>query len=242
MTLGNPGCFCSAFGQRVLGAWPILQHSPNLIDFQWSPLVRGIVQRNIDLLVDPTSPTTSFDIPNSLNGLVAVHLRRGDFAGHCRWLAYLHAGFNGWNAFPSFVDQFADEEERKNEEVFMRRCLPTVDELVGRLHEIREQYEAVHGKGHELRRVYVLNNAEEPFLVHLKEGLGRDGWEAVYGTQDMEVKVGESEVVMAGDMMIAQRAEVFVGNGVSFTGRPTLSVESTNIPGSFSSPLISGPV
>lgn len=162
-------------------------------------------------------------VPRTLKGLVAVHLRRGDYIGHCKWLAYLQSEYNGWNAFPSYIDQF-DAEERKNEDLFMRKCLPTPTQIIERLRVVKEEYEAAHGEGHELTRVYVLNNAEELFRMDLEKGLKDDGWEAVHMTLDLDVEKGEKEVDMAADMMIAQLAEVFVGNGVSRLGESSLMI------------------
>lgn len=187
-----------------------------MVNFQWAPLIHHIVQRNLPLLLGVKTPPSSSPVPKTLKGLVAVHLRRGDFEQHCKWLAYLHAEYNGWNAFPTYVDRFDDEEERKDEEKFIQRCLPTPTQLVERLRVIKREWEAVHGKeGHELTRVYVLNNAEELFMMDLKQGLMDDGWEAVHGTLDMDVGRKGREVDMVADMMIAHLAEVFVGNGVS---------------------------
>jgi hypothetical protein len=66
-----------------------------------------------------------------------------------------------------------------------------------------------------LDRIYILTNGKPDYLAKLKEDLGADGWKKVSTSQDMSLNWQETWVSQSIDMSIAQRAEVFVGNGVS---------------------------
>ncbi|KAG8904053.1 hypothetical protein FRC00_014281, partial [Tulasnella sp. 408] len=218
----------SAFSDRILSTWDLLQESPVLNNFSWSPLVRGIVARNMHLFGDVsrwddpsykprTAPTA--DIP----GLLAIHLRRGDFIEHCDNLNHWASVWSGWNSFPAYRDKFpltlAQAANMTYEErlpYYLPHCLPTVDELVYRLHIVRREWELGGRSGErKLKRAYLLTNAEPKYKKEVKEKLLADGWEHVAMTSDLLVEQPEVEVDLAADMMIGQYAEVFVGNGFS---------------------------
>lgn len=71
--------------------------------------------------------------------------------------------------------------------------------------------------GERLKRVYVMTNewAGSFWLRGLREELREDGWEDVMGSAELVLDREQRYVSGAVDMGIAQRAEVFVGNGVS---------------------------
>lgn len=62
--------------------------------------------------------------------------------------------------------------------------------------------------------MYVLSNEWAWGLSELKEALESDGWLDVVSTVDVQLDAEQYHVSMAVDMAIAERAEVFVGNGV----------------------------
>lgn len=51
-------------------------------------------------------------------------------------------------------------------------------------------------------------------MREVREALTKDGWTDVATTQDVQLDAEQYYVSMAVDMAIAERAEVFVGNGV----------------------------
>jgi len=109
---------------RVLSMWHGLSKSPFFAQWDWSPLIYMEVERagfplpsnttsaRLRLALPPThpwassrvpsvetsSPTTPFTIP----GLLAAHVRRGDFEEHCKWLAWVKAGYLYWAAFGTY--------------------------------------------------------------------------------------------------------------------------------------------
>lgn len=208
-------------------AWPILKESPIFTHFLWSPLVRGVVERNMHRITGNSSPLRFLpfqgsSMPQTIPGLVAVHIRRGDFIEHCKNLAWWKAGYSGWNRFEEFQDKWppSSELEEMDEHVrwdmYMEHCLPSAEQLVRRLDVVRTEAES---RGVKLTRVYVLTNEKGAYKKELEEKLVADGWDGVAMSPDLEVKKAEREVVMTADMMIAQMAEVFLGNGVSNSRR-----------------------
>lgn len=126
----------------------------------------------------------------------------------------------GWAQFPSLpssdrFDPFVFESgSTERRQYYMQHCLPTIEQTVQRLHEVRAEHEARVGE--ELKRVYVMTNewAGSWWLKGLQEGLREDGWEDVMGSAELVLDREQRYVSGAVDMGIAERAEVFVGNGV----------------------------
>lgn len=67
---------------------------------------------------------------------------------------------------------------------------------------------------HQLRRVFILSNARRLWLADLKDKLAKDGWDNVISRRDLTLDKQQRGVSVAVDMSIAEKAEVFVGNGV----------------------------
>ncbi len=205
----------SLFGSKdLLSLWPSLSVSPILTSFAWSPLVQSAAMRNF-LLHTPDSTTSLYIDNNALStsrGLVAIHLRRGDYIRHCPRLAKWNSTFMGYNQFPSLPDRFpllpstAPLEER--EEYYTEHCWPSVEQIVEKLAEVRRVFPG-------LKRVFALTNGWVWWVNQLRDALVKDGWEDMKSSLDVVLDREQSYVAVAVDMAIAERAEAIVGNGVS---------------------------
>lgn len=156
--------------------------------------------------------------------MVAVHLRRGDYKRHCPRLAGWHSIYMGFNNHPSLPDKFdptpyfagtEPEDPAATERYYLEHCLPTIEQVVKRLRDVRREHP-------ELKRVYVLSNGWGWFLDSLKAELLKDGWGDLKSSLDVSLDREQNYVGMAVDMAIAEKAAVFVGNGVSLPSRPQL--------------------
>ena len=118
----------------------------------------------------------------------------------------------GINLHPALPDRFDPRPLRDNPtaklDYYLSHCLPTTAQLVARLRAIRAQHPGM------LKRVYVLSNDWAWALGEVRDALEEDGWSDVVSTADLQLDAEQSFVAMAVDMAIAERAEVFVGNGV----------------------------
>ncbi|KAI6110436.1 hypothetical protein EDD16DRAFT_1611231 [Pisolithus croceorrhizus] len=203
-------------GPRILSLWDSLISSPILSEFTWSPIVQSAVARNFALL-RPDTINDIYAASSSLHGLVAVHLRRGDYKRHCPNLAKWGAKYMGFNQHPSLLDRFDpspyEDDSVQKEEYYLAHCLPTIEQLISVLRTVRREYRT-QGAG-SLKRVYVLSNERAWALGELKNALKDDGWEDVVSTVDLHLDAEQHHVSMAVDMAIAERAEVFIGNGFS---------------------------
>jgi len=153
-------------------------------------------------------------------------------------------GFNQFPSFVDVLDpdgyvdrqrqnQNHDAETDIVKTYYLERCLPDISQIVDRLRELKKDHP-------NLKKVYVLSNAWESWLGELKrelmkvpvaKGKGEEGisenvkldpeagageaWEEVITSYDLLLDAEQRYVGMAVDMAIAERAEVFVGNGVS---------------------------
>jgi hypothetical protein len=114
---------------------------------------------------------------------------------------------------------------------YLSRCLPSVDQVVKRLRDVKRQWESEGGSNsrpsyfpaRKLDKIYLLTNAASSYIAELEQALIKDGWGGSSGrtvlisTRDMQERLdAEQKYVSVGvDMAIAERAEVFLGNGVS---------------------------
>ncbi|TFY65229.1 hypothetical protein EVJ58_g2112 [Rhodofomes roseus] len=211
-------------GSTLLDIWPTLSNSSILTHFGWSPLVELAFDMNRELIAPVTDLepylsslpfTNSSDRYRPIPGLLSLHVPRGIYQDYCRGLAPGSQGFTGFNAFPSFPDVFdpatlAHFGEAARTAVYHRRCYPIIQEIVRRVDIVRHT-EA--GKG--LRDVYIMTNAPTPWVLELKTALRRmGGWASVSSTRDLVLSREQRYVKQAVEMLVAQRAQVFIGNGV----------------------------
>ncbi|KAI0652636.1 hypothetical protein C8Q79DRAFT_112381 [Trametes meyenii] len=209
--------------RAMLDIWPELSASPILTHFGWSPLVELAFDTNRDLFLPPTSPvpylasvahTAGAVRYPPLPGLMAVHVRRGDFEGHCAHLATYGSDYAAFSSFPEMVDRFAPPPGTTVEErmaVYRPHCFPSVDEIVARVGEVRASAAAAG-----VRRLHVMTNGDAAFIRELKAALHRaQTWQSVTSSRDMVLNWEQKYVAQAVDMLVAQRAQVFIGNGWS---------------------------
>lgn len=197
----------------------------------------------------PSPPSYSHSNAGVLSGLVAVHLRRGDYSRHCHRLVGWDDEYMGVNQYDELPDRFdADAYLREHKfhssvptahsppsstvlssrnstlsaspttsrtsedhtiltPYYLTHCLPEIPEIVARLHQVR-----LDNPG--LKRIYLLSNGWGWWLNSLRDSLKKDGWEDVRHGGELEMDQAQKHVAMAVDMAIAEKAEVFVGNGV----------------------------
>ena len=196
----------SFFGSpRILPLFSDLRNSPILDNFTWSPFIYSALNDTAARLFSSTH------IPNQMiPGLVAIHLRRGDYERHCLRLAKWGSSYMGFNQFEGMVDSFSNASSIND---YVEHCLPSIPQVVRRLNEVRKQYHPSP-----LSQVYILTNAWPSYISTLSSSLLADSWKTVSSTSDIQPFLTKEQryVAVAVDMAVAvDKAEVFVGNGVS---------------------------
>ena len=69
------------------------------------------------------------------------------------------------------------------------------------------------GKG--LKNVFIMTNGKVPWVDELKREIARmGGWEKVASSRDMQLSWEQQFVAQSVDMLVGQRAQVIIGNGV----------------------------
>ncbi|KAJ6516863.1 hypothetical protein C8R47DRAFT_1172918 [Mycena vitilis] len=199
---------------RVLDVFPALSQSPILSNFGWSPLILRGFYDNIKYFM-----SSDFDEPPSLletsitplKGLLALHVRRGDYETWCHAAAYGNAmTFTGFNRFPQLPDKYSPppiDGSNTTSEITRKHCLPTVREIVEKVLTVDDP---------RITRVYIMTNAPRPWLAELVAALrAARRWPGGVGTsRDLRLSWEGKFVAEAVDMHVGQRAEMFIGNGV----------------------------
>lgn len=163
--------------------------------------------------------TSTTDPYRPIPGLLVLHIRRGDFEQHCEHLARWASEFNGFNSFDGLPDQLTaipgggggGETTEENLAFYFTRCYPSIEQITQKVEAVRQTPE---GKG--LKDVYVMTNAKKEWAEELKGALRKMGdWQRVSTSRDLVLTKEEKYVAQAVDMLIGQRAQVLIGNGVS---------------------------
>ena len=211
----------SVFGNfRIQDALLVLFNNPIIKLFGWSPLVEDAFMANRRLFsLSPKIPSSTPELRYPpIPGLLALHVRRGDFEAHCPNLRSWKSSFHGLNTQPGTVDKDITLVEgeggsltQASADAFQRACFPNVNQIVERVRQIRQTEE---GKG--LRNVFIMTNGSPEWVEGLREALMKDyPWKLIASSLQMRVSWEQKFVSSAVDMMIAQRSDVFIGNGVS---------------------------
>lgn len=94
--------------------------------------------------------------------------------------------------------------------LYVERCYPSVEQIVEKVKRVR--MEATHP----LRYLYIMTNGATSWVEELKSALAKDiGWDHIGSSRDLKMTWEQKFVAQALDMYVAQRAQVFLGNGVS---------------------------
>ncbi|KAG1817145.1 uncharacterized protein BJ212DRAFT_1351237 [Suillus subaureus] len=232
--------------KRILSIWPILSKSPALTDFSWSPLILQAYADNAHLFTPTSSsfrffpsfmrpssptPTTLHDVHpivkakemDTVAGLLALHIRRGDFAGHCSHLANWSSDWNGFNKFSALPDKFRvptdggwGETTEANTNMYFKACFPTIEQIIEKVQAVLADQRRLYGSAKELRSIYIMTNGDVEWLQQLREALMQvKKWDAVATSRDLKLSWEARPVAQAVDMLIGQRAQVLIGNGFS---------------------------
>ncbi|KAJ7358334.1 hypothetical protein DFH08DRAFT_770205 [Mycena albidolilacea] len=234
--------------ERMLSVWPSYGDSPTLKHFAWSPMITAALFRNFHLLsphdpprfLSPTGvlpynfqsflPYHSSEAP--IAGLLGIHVRRGDYEGHCVLLADSGAEYNAWNRlgtpnitsqiftppgylWPALPDYLDVPEGKSRRDAAMKHCWPSPDAIVARAHAVREARRAgLSPPRQDLRKIYISTNGNPAWVGSLAALLQADGWDFA-SSLDMELSFEERAVAQAVDMSVLAAAESFIGVGFS---------------------------
>ncbi|KAH9854300.1 hypothetical protein C2E23DRAFT_726571 [Lenzites betulinus] len=208
--------------------WPAFSASPVITQFGWSRLVELAFDTNRHLFVSDPSPldslltgtpfTTQAERYTPLEGLMAIHVRRGDYSTHCHDLAREYEGFVSVNAFDGLPDPFEVPAATwygvvspALYEYYRTRCYPTIQEIADKVAQVRATPE-----GKDIRKLYIMTNGKLPYIEELKGALLKLGdWDLISSSRDMTLNPEQKFIAQAVDMLVAQRAQVLIGNGFS---------------------------
>lgn len=186
--------------------------------FRWSPLILRTFEQNSTLFAPHgLPPATSSDPYPVIPGLLALHIRRGDFSHHCNHLIKWSSTYTGPNQMPGLIDHFdvpptdsKGKQTKAGRQEYLTRCYPSIAQIAEKVYNIRQTEE-----GTKLKNIFLMTNGQPDWIVDLKAALYQTGdWDLVASSRDMTLTAEQKFVSSAVDMLIAQRADVFIGNGV----------------------------
>ncbi|KAJ6487433.1 hypothetical protein C8R47DRAFT_1277087 [Mycena vitilis] len=162
-----------------------------------------------------------------ITGLLGVHVRRGDYEGHCNFLADIGADYNAWNQFglpeirstgkyPQLPDYLDVPEGMSRRDAAHEHCWPTPAQIVQNVREVRKTAASGYGfPAQELRAVYIATNGNHDWVAGIVTLLREDGWEMVSTSLDLALAKDEVAVGQAIDSAVLVSAESFIGVGFS---------------------------
>ena len=157
---------------------------------------------------------------------MALHLRRGDFEGHCKILSERHQGTTTWATLPFLQSVMLPPSlDTSNATSIRQHCYPTLYRILDAIsHQARSHPH--------LRTLHVLHDGswDHP-LVYLQyyklvEALTNTAWTEKQGWKngpmsrvthsgDLPIAKGQRDWSVCVDVELGRRAEVFIGNGYS---------------------------
>lgn len=190
--------------------------------FRWSKLIESGLTANLPILhpiagAKPTWYTQVYPY-TTLEGLLVLQLRRGDYVEHCYNLRNWGAQWQGFNRFPQYPDQFTTVEGAGTDSIseaanatHFARCYPEANQIAARVQELL-QTDAAKG----LKNVYIMTNGKLDFINDVKRELAAiKDWNSITSSRDLVVNREQDYVKQAIDMLIGIRSQMIIGNGVS---------------------------
>lgn len=188
---------------------------PVLTQWEWSPLIHDAFEANRGVIFPPALDWPDSTVDETMAGLLVIHVRRGDFTAHCHFLASLNSDWNAFNSFPGLPDKYDQVHSdprlsRENHKAYMGHCYPSIEQIVEKVETVREE------SPEPLDYIYIMTNGADSWVVDLREALlDLGGWGHIGSNRDLCLTWEQKFVAQAVDMLVAQRAQVFIGNGVS---------------------------
>ena len=206
----------------MLDTWHTLSTSPVLTHFHWSPLVLDAVKKNASLIHPALAEAPLPDSP--IPGLMVVHVRRGDYAHHYKFLAKCSSDYMGWCKTHGVSDTFDPpgdsgiETEEKNV-IYEAHGYPSAEQIGKRVCEITRNRQNGEKSMQPLRNLHIMTNGDAEFINEVKKcieiEMGPNYYDHLTSSLDLILDNEQRYFTIAIDQAIAERAEVFVGNGVS---------------------------
>ncbi|KAF7361917.1 hypothetical protein MVEN_00536600 [Mycena venus] len=177
--------------------------------FKWSAQILDIAER-----ARPTEP------------YMALHLRRGDFEGHCDGLALSQTGFTTWGTLPELKDTvFPPKLNVNNYTSVMEHCYPSLRRILdaidsqARVNPHVNTLHVLHDGSWDHPSVYLqfykLEAAVKDPRRILKAGWKGGPMKTVTHSGTLPLRSGESDWGVAVDVELARKANIFIGNGYS---------------------------
>ncbi|CAK5283500.1 unnamed protein product [Mycena citricolor] len=238
-------------GDKVMSIWPSYSLSPTMRNFAWSPMVVHALYRHYHLFSRSPAPTLVlpsgrqpyrmqsfkrlYTAEHTIPGLLAIHVRRGDYENHCSFLADVGADYNAWDGFgtpglklppvrseligpgpynyqdPKLPDYLSTPEGMSRRDAAHAHCWPSQHAIVKRARQVR----AGTSTPGNMKSLFIATNGDKAWVAELAELLKADGWSHVTSSHDIDLTKEEIAISHAVDMAVMTAAQEFIGVGFS---------------------------
>ena len=196
---------------------------PVLTHWGWSSLIHDALEANHEVVFPPHDQDSKAN--GTMDGLLVIHVRRGDFSQHCKFLASRNSDWSAFNSFPDLPDKYDQVHSdprlsSENYKTYMDHCYPSIEQIVDKVKRVREESK------YPLKYIYIMTNGANSWVTDVNAALLElGGWEHIGSSRDLSLTWEQKYVAQALDMLVAQKAQVFIGNGVSFVKILTTCIE-----------------
>jgi hypothetical protein len=128
------------------------------------------------IVLTPSS-FSPYSEPTPLSGLLALHIRRGDFIEHCLHLA-------SWTSRPSTSSRDYHAQLPEEQARYRARCFLDLKQIVSRVREVRASPESTT----RLTRIYALTNGRPEWLQELSQEAASDA-----RSSDLDVPIARDQ-------------------------------------------------
>jgi len=201
--------------------WPSFQKYLG-IHFKWSDYILDIANRTqTQLQLKPNSSQSTDG-----DSYMALHLRRGDFQGHCEYLAEVRKGFMSWATLPMLQPAVLPPAlDTYNVTSVVEHCYPTLYRILeaitlqARNRPHLRTLHIIHDGAWDHPTVYLQYYKLAEALTNAAWAKGQD-WQSgpmlrVTHSAQTPIARGERDFSVCVDVEMARRAEVFIGNAYS---------------------------
>jgi hypothetical protein len=132
-----------------------------------------------------------------LSNVVTIHVRRGDFEGHCWALAHFALPYASFNVLPGLPDVYTpDPTDGETKYRLIAHCVPDAKQIANKLHQALAEYKAANPEAGPIDQVFMMTNADDNFIQSTKDELAQIGQFNMITSRQLDLRGPEKFAAM----------------------------------------------